>query len=109
MNSRPFVPWLSVEYNSHKEPMANEVQFETETEINSSFSKKKNKNNTPKLVRLVQGLSFGLIKSKKQADYVIIALFFISSVLLFITIASINVEIPAEALKNPEYGLPIVD
>jgi len=67
---------------------------------------------TPKVIQWVIKYSGGLIKDEKQAQYVIlgfIVLTIIISLFLFFLLSAGGIDIPPEALENPEYGLPVAD
>lgn len=81
----------------------NEVTF-NEQNTQRSISTKKH------LSDYIIKYSFGLLNNKKQANIFLVILSLISlitSIILFTS--STKVQIPEEALINPEYGLPTED
>ena len=65
---------------------------------------------TPKTVQWVMKYSGGYIKDEKQANYVLIGLVTLVIIIsLFLIFSGREIDIPREALENPEYGLPEID
>ena len=61
------------------------------------------------MVQWVIKYSCGMVKDEKQANYVLIGFVVIVVVILLYLISGMGIDIPQEALKNPEYGLPEMD
>jgi len=65
---------------------------------------------TPKIIQWVIKYSAGLVKNKKQANYVLLGFVVVAIIVsLFLIFGGGGSNIPKEALENPEYGLPEVD
>lgn len=64
---------------------------------------------TPRIVALVIKCSGGRVKDEKHVSYFLIGFLLIAIAISLFFIFSGGVEIPPEALENPEYGLPEVD
>ena len=76
--------------------------FEEKYQTNVSYD-----SDTPLVIEWV--MKYGGIKEQRQAEYILLGFVVLVVVISLFLFFSGGVDIPPEALKYPEYGLPAVD